>query len=237
MSERVTRYHLPGLATVAALPKARGGRRPYRRGSDAERALLRDLQQDGALALRSAGSGGPYDLAVILPHGGRLFQCKLVSASPTEGQIARWLAALPPVPDGWSSELWVRTPRGWQSYLAPPGAAVRDVDVTIEECTMTRRRQRPAGPVDVSMRPLGAEVWLDVSRQATHIAASMGLAEAELYVMVQPLALAIDRIDGDPLPDDMDGRRDFLAALDIATVCRLRAELIELSKPHPGEVH
>ena len=90
----------------------------------------------------------------------------------------------------------------------------------------------------VVMHPLDAAAWLEVSRQATHIAASMGLAAAELYVMTEPLALSIDTIDGEPFPADMDERRNFLAAQDIDSICQLRAELIELSKPHPAtEVH
>jgi hypothetical protein len=104
-----------------AQPKARGGNRPYRRGAVAERQLLHDLQAAGDLAVRLAGSAGPYDLYVLLPGGGRLLQVKLCSASPTEGQIGRWLAALPEVPSGWTAELWYRTPRGWQAIVKDAG--------------------------------------------------------------------------------------------------------------------
>lgn len=115
MSERVTRYHLPGLASVPTVPKPRGGNRPYRRGADAERQLLRELQQAGCLAVRSSGSAGPFDLYVPLPGGGRALQCKCAGTEPTEGQIGRWLAALPEVPAGWTRELWVKVAgKGWR---------------------------------------------------------------------------------------------------------------------------
>lgn len=110
MREGTTQRHILPLAQLPpAQPKARGGRQPYRRGATAERQLLRDLQQGGVLALRSAGSAGPFDLAVCLAGGGRLLQVKLKSASPTEAQLQRWLEALPEVPSGWSSELWLKT--------------------------------------------------------------------------------------------------------------------------------
>lgn len=72
----------------------------------------------------SAGSGGPFDLVVILPGGGRLLQCKLCRETPTAGQIGRWLEALPDAPDGWSAELWVRTARGRQSYSSTTTAPI-----------------------------------------------------------------------------------------------------------------
>lgn len=121
MSERqaayVTRRRLPGMAGLPAQPKPRGGNKPYRVGADAERELVREFFLDGALALRSAGSAGPFDIAVCLPNGGRLLQVKWCGTAPTPYQIAAWLAHLPPVPDGWTAELWYRTPRGWQSVM------------------------------------------------------------------------------------------------------------------------
>lgn len=106
--------HLPGMATLPRLPVARGGRNPYRRGADAERELLTLLKAQGVLAIRSAGSAGPFDIAVIAERGGRLLQCKRCASWPSAGQVKAWIAALPPVPEGWSAELWIRTASGWR---------------------------------------------------------------------------------------------------------------------------
>ena len=117
------RHLLPLAELPPAQPRARGGSRPYRRGADAERRLVRELAFDNALVLRSTGSAGPFDLAVVLPNGGRLLQCKLTGTTPTAGQIQRWLDAMPDVPNGWSSELWIRTARGWESIVKEGRAA------------------------------------------------------------------------------------------------------------------
>ncbi|GEM_PF-1950578 len=121
MSEQIAVYRprrLP-LAGVVTAPstKPRGGSSQYRRGSRAERELLREFQATGLLAVRSASSHGPFDLWVALPGGGRLLQCKCCTGEPSEAAVARWLAALPAVPAGWSSELWVKAAgHGWRNY-------------------------------------------------------------------------------------------------------------------------
>jgi len=109
------RHLLPLSQLPPAQPKPRGGARPYRLGADAERALAREFFIDGRLVMRSSGSCGPFDLAVILPDGGRLLQVKMCGVTPTEATIARWLESMPPVPPGWSAELWYRTSAGWRS--------------------------------------------------------------------------------------------------------------------------
>ncbi len=113
------------LRDVVTVPstKPHGGSSYYRRGSRAERELLRQLQQDGLLAIRSSGSHGPFDLCVITAGGGRLIQCKLCGAVPTEATVRRWLDAMPPVPPGWSAELWYRTGAGWRAIVKQGRAA------------------------------------------------------------------------------------------------------------------
>lgn len=109
------RRHLPGMAALPSLPQPRGGARPYRRGSRAERELQRDLARDGALVIRSAASLGPFDLYVLAEHGGTAIQCKCCAGEPTPTTVARWWAALPPLPPGWTAELWIKVGRrGWR---------------------------------------------------------------------------------------------------------------------------
>ena len=119
MSEQIAVYRprrlpLTGVVTAPST-KPRGGSSYYRRGSRAERELLQQLQQDGLLAIRSSGSHGPFDLVVVTAGGGRLLQVKKCGVTPSEATIVRWLGQMPDVPDGWSAELWYRTPRGWSS--------------------------------------------------------------------------------------------------------------------------
>jgi len=119
MSEQPATYRARHLLPLSQLPPAqprpRGGSRPYRLGASAERELVREFFVNGALCIRSSGSAGPYDLCVVLPGGGRLLQVKKCGVTPSEATIVRWLGQMPDVPDGWSAELWYRTPRGWSS--------------------------------------------------------------------------------------------------------------------------
>lgn len=118
---RVRRLPLDGLVTVpSARPRNRGA---YRRGAAFERELLADFRRRGLLAVRSAGSAGPYDVYVPLDGGGLAVQCKALAAEPAPAQLRRWLAALPPLPAGWRGILMVKTPRGWQRHDAALGTA------------------------------------------------------------------------------------------------------------------
>lgn len=116
----MTQRRLP-LAGVVTVPSTKplGGRSPYRRGARYERELRASFTKDGLLCVRSAGSEGPFDLLVALPHGGRAVQAKSATAPPPAWLIARWLRAMPTPPPGWTAELWLHVAgRGWRQYPA-----------------------------------------------------------------------------------------------------------------------
>lgn len=112
---------LPLAQLPPAQPQPRGGARPYARGSRAERELLGELRHAGRVAFRSAGSAGPFDVYALGPGGGSAYQVKLVTARPTDGQIARWLAALPALPDGWQGAVAVKVAGGAWTFYRPDG--------------------------------------------------------------------------------------------------------------------
>lgn len=124
MSEQAAEYRarrlpLGGVLTVSAPPRGRGGRSPYRKGALFERELLADFRRRGLLGVRSAASGGPYDLLVAMAGGGLAIQCKACGAEPPAPTIARWLGAMPEVPPGWERQLWVRVlGDGWRCWAA-----------------------------------------------------------------------------------------------------------------------
>ncbi|RDV82328.1 hypothetical protein [Ammonifex thiophilus] len=81
--------------------------RNYRRGYLAELRAKGELEKEGYLVLRTAGSKGPFDLVAVRKDGVRLIQVKRCRDGDgiRPGDL-RALGALP-VPPGTTKELWV----------------------------------------------------------------------------------------------------------------------------------
>ena len=90
----------------------------YERGVIIERRAQAELEAQGYLVIRAAGSKGPADL-VAIGAGVRLIQCKRTAGNPGSGLSAalKELAALR-LPDGVSTELWQWCDgKGWARWL------------------------------------------------------------------------------------------------------------------------
>lgn len=82
-------------------------RRNYRRGYRAELAARAELEKQGYLVVRAAGSKGPVDLVAVGPDGVRLIQVR--RAREGRGGLAKALRELEkvPAPPGVTREAWL----------------------------------------------------------------------------------------------------------------------------------
>ena len=91
----------------------------YRRGVEAERRARDELETQGYLVIRAAGSKGPIDLVAIGVDHLRLIQVKRTAGKPGHG-LAKSLRALVDlsVPENASIELWQWCDgQGWGRWL------------------------------------------------------------------------------------------------------------------------
>lgn len=94
----------------------------YQRGVIIERKAQAELEADGYLVIRAAGSKGPADLVAIPRDDAapvRLIQCKRTAGTPGSGLRAalQELSALP-LPADVSAELWQWCDgKGWARWL------------------------------------------------------------------------------------------------------------------------
>jgi len=76
------------------------------KGTRAERELKKKFEADGCYVMRSAGSHGPFDLAVFYPDRIRLVQVKVLG-SPVDKDELKAIE----VPECCTKEIWFKVPR------------------------------------------------------------------------------------------------------------------------------
>jgi endogenous inhibitor of DNA gyrase (YacG/DUF329 family) len=105
------------LARLAPKGRKMGGRN-YMRGVWYERKAMRELRKQGSLVVRSAGSGGAFDLWAVGPDRLRLIQVKAVkNGARVPSSVVDMLADID-LPGFCQKELWVWHDRqGWEKSL------------------------------------------------------------------------------------------------------------------------
>lgn len=78
----------------------------YRRGYLAERRAVAELEREGYLALRVAGSKGPFDV-VALGESVRFIQVKRVKPGKEREALREGRREVSALPEGVSREVWV----------------------------------------------------------------------------------------------------------------------------------
>ena len=78
----------------------------YRRGYLAERKAVAELEKEGFMALRVAGSKGPFDI-VALGKGVRFIQVKRTISGKEESALAEGKREISAVPGEFTREVWV----------------------------------------------------------------------------------------------------------------------------------
>lgn len=78
----------------------------YRRGYLAERRAVAELEKEGYLALRVAGSKGPFDV-VALGESVRFIQVKRVKPGKEKEALAEAKREIAVLPGGFAREVWV----------------------------------------------------------------------------------------------------------------------------------